>query len=482
MTWQTVIGLEVHIQLATKSKLFSGSSTAFGAKANTQASVIDLGLPGVLPALNKDVINMAIKFGLAINAHINRTSLFARKNYFYPDLPKGYQITQDRIPIISGGHLPVVFRNEDGDDQVTDILIERAHLEEDAGKSVHDADTPGSGIDLNRAGMPLLEIVSEPQLRSAKEAVSYLKTLHTLVRHLGICSGNMQEGAFRCDANVSVRPSENDPLGTRVELKNINSFRFVERAINYEVQRQIETLEDGGSLVQETRLYDSVNNVTRSMRNKEAAHDYRYFPDPDLPPLVIDETQIDAVSATMPELPWEMRKRFEEAHGLSAYDANILITSAETARYFEQVLAITQGDAKLVANWINSELFGALNKASLELHESPVSAEQLAELLKKIEDSTISGKIAKTVFEAMWNGDGSAEEIIAAKGLQQITDSSQIEALVDQVITDNPDQVAEYKEGKDRLFGFFVGKVMQASQGKANPGQVNTLLKDKLAK
>ncbi len=475
MEWETVIGLEIHAQLATRSKIFSGASTAYGAEPNTQACLVDLGMPGVLPVLNEGAVRMAIKFGLAINAQIAPRSVFARKNYFYPDLPKGYQISQFELPVV--GHGQVTIDLEDGQRKV--IGVTRAHLEEDAGKSLHEDFHGMTGIDLNRAGTPLLEIVSEPDMRSAKEAVAYMKKIHALVRYLEICDGNMQEGSFRCDANVSVRPKGQHAFGTRAEIKNINSFRFVERAINYEVERQIDVLEGGGKVVQETRLYDPDKGETRSMRGKEDSHDYRYFPDPDLLPLEIAADTIEAVRATLPELPDAKRSRFVDHYGLPEYDATVLTASRELADYFEAV-AKACGEAKLAANWVMGELSGALNKAGLEITESPVSSDALSGLLARIIDKTISGKIAKEVFEAMWNGEGDADRVIEQKGLRQITDSSAIEAAIDAVIAANPTQLEQYRGGKDKLFGFFVGQVMKATQGKANPAQLNELLKQKL--
>jgi aspartyl-tRNA(Asn)/glutamyl-tRNA(Gln) amidotransferase subunit B len=474
--WEVVIGLEVHAQLATSSKIFSGASTAYGAEPNTQACLVDLGYPGVLPVLNKEVVRMATMFGLAVNATIAPRSVFARKNYFYPDLPKGYQISQFELPIVEFGELFIT----DADGNEKRIGITRAHLEEDAGKSVHEGLDKSSGIDLNRAGTPLLEIVSEPDLRSAKEAVAYMRKIHTIVRYLGISDGNMQEGSFRCDANVSVRPRGQEELGTRSELKNLNSFRFVERAINIEVERQIEVIEDGGEVVQETRLYDSVKDETRSMRSKEEANDYRYFPDPDLLPVEIDAAYIEAVRKTLPELPAAKQQRFVADYGLREEDAGILVAVRAFADFFEDVVASTQGNAQGVANFVIGDLAGALNRDGLDIEHSPVSAAALAGLLDRIKDNTISGKIAKEVFEAMWAGEGTADEIIEAKGLKQITDSSAIEAIVDKVIEANPGQVAEYKAGKDKLIGFFVGQVMKETGGKANPGQVNQILKQKL--
>jgi aspartyl-tRNA(Asn)/glutamyl-tRNA(Gln) amidotransferase subunit B len=471
-----VIGLEIHTQLATKSKIFSGSSTAYGAEPNTQANLVDLGYPGVLPVLNKEVVRMATMFALAVNATVAPRSVFARKNYFYPDLPKGYQISQLELPIVEHGE--VFITAADGNEKR--IGITRAHLEEDAGKSIHEGLAEFSGIDLNRAGTPLLEIVSEPDLRSAKEAVAYLKKIHTLVRYLGISDGNMQEGSFRCDANVSVRPLGQEKLGTRTELKNLNSFRFIEKAINLEFERQIDLIEDGGKVVQETRLYDSDKDETRAMRSKEEANDYRYFPDPDLLPVEISDEFIQAVKKTMPELPAEKEARFVDQYGLKEDDAGILTVSRPLADYFEAVVAASTSSAQLAANWVIGDLAGALNRDGLEITDSKISAEGLAGLVNRIHDNTISGKIAKQVFEAMWDGAGSADAIIKAGGLTQITDSSAIESVVDKVIAENPGQVAEYRSGKDRLIGYFVGKVMQETKGQANPGQVNQILKDKL--
>lgn len=479
MEWEVVIGLEIHAQLATKTKIFSGAATAYGAAPNTQASAVDLGLPGVLPVLNKEAVHMALKFGLAIDAEIAERSVFSRKNYFYPDLPKGYQISQFELPIVGKGHISIEL--EDGSNKV--IGVTRAHLEEDAGKSLHEDFHGQTGIDLNRAGTPLLEIVSEPDMRSAKEAVAYMRKIHSLVRYLEICDGNMQEGSFRCDANVSVRPKGQEKLGTRTELKNINSFRNVERAINVEVERHIDLLESGGSVVQETRLYDADNNETRSMRSKEEANDYRYFPDPDLLPLVLDAGLLDQIRANLPELPNEKRDRFINDLGLSHYDASVLTSSRELADYFEAVLSASgNNDPKQCANWVTGELSGALNRVGLDITQSPVSAEQLASVLRRIQDHTISGKIAKQVFDALWNGDGAdADAVIDAQGLKQVTDSGAIEAMIDEVIAANPEQLQQYRAGKEQLFGYFVGQVMKASKGKANPGQVNTILKQKLA-
>jgi aspartyl-tRNA(Asn)/glutamyl-tRNA(Gln) amidotransferase subunit B len=475
--WETVIGLEIHAQLATRSKIFSGSATAYGASPNAQANLVDLGYPGVLPVLNGSAVRMAVKFGLAIDAKIARHSVFARKNYFYPDLPKGYQISQYELPIVAGGALDIVL--EDGTKKR--VGITRAHLEEDAGKSLHDALPAVSGIDLNRAGTPLVEIVSEPDLRSAKEAVAYMKKVHTLVRYLEICDGNMQEGSFRCDANVSVRKKGAEKLGTRAEIKNLNSFRFVEKAINYEIERQIDVLESGGKVVQETRLYDPDKGETRSMRSKEEANDYRYFPDPDLLPVELDEAFIDGVRKSLPELPDQKAARFSSQYGLSAYDAGVLTASKELAAFYEDVAARVGSDPKLVSNWVTGELAAALNQNNLEIGASKVSSGALAGLLKRIVDNTISGKIAKEVFEAMWASGAEADAIIAEKGLRQITDAGAIEKVIDEVMAKNPGQLADYRAGKDKLFGFFVGQVMKATGGKANPGQLNELLKKKLA-
>jgi aspartyl-tRNA(Asn)/glutamyl-tRNA(Gln) amidotransferase subunit B len=475
--WETVIGLEIHAQLATRSKIFSGSATAYGAPPNAQANLVDLGYPGVLPVLNREAVRMAVKLGLAINARIAPSSVFARKNYFYPDLPKGYQISQYELPIVANGSLEIVL--EDG--QVKRVRITRAHLEEDAGKSLHEGLPGVSGIDLNRAGTPLVEIVSEPELRSAKEAVAYMKKVHTLVRYLEICDGNMQEGSFRCDANVSVRRVGADKFGTRAEIKNLNSFRFVERAINYEVARQTEILESGGKVVQETRLYDPDKGETRSMRSKEEANDYRYFPDPDLLPVALDAAFIEAVRATLPELPDQKAARFARDYGLSAYDAGVLTASRELADYYEAVVAAAPQEPKLAANWVMGELAGALNKESLEITASRMSAVRLAGLLLRISDQTISGKLAKEVFEAMWSGGADADSVIAERGLRQITDSGAIERAIDEVMQKNPAQLADYRAGKDKLFGFFVGQVMKATGGKANPAQLNELLRRKLS-
>jgi aspartyl-tRNA(Asn)/glutamyl-tRNA(Gln) amidotransferase subunit B len=477
MEWETVIGLEIHAQLSTRSKIFSGSATAYGAAPNTQANLVDLGYPGVLPVLNREAVRMAVRFGLAVGAEICRHSVFARKNYFYPDLPKGYQISQYELPIVARGALEIVL--DDGTRKR--IGITRAHLEEDAGKSLHEGLAGATGIDLNRAGTPLIEIVSEPDLRSAKEAVAYMKKVHTLVRYLEICDGNMQEGSFRCDANVSVRPRGAEKFGTRAEIKNLNSFRFVEKAINYEVERQIELLEGGGRVVQETRLYDPDRGETRSMRSKEEANDYRYFPDPDLLPVVLDDSFIGELRASLPELPDQKALRFVRDYGLSEYDAGVLTASRELGAYYEDVASRVGADPKLCANWVMGDLAAFLNKDNLEIGDSRVSSTDLAGLVSRILDGTISGKIAKDVFEAMWGEGGTADDIIARKGLRQITDTGAIEQAIEDVMARNPGQLAEYRSGKDKLFGFFVGQVMKATGGKANPAQLNELLKKKLA-
>ena len=474
--WEVVIGLEVHTQLLTKSKIFSGSSTKYGAEANTQANAVDLALPGVLPVMNIEAARLAIKFGLAIGAKINKTNVFARKNYFYPDLPKGYQISQMDHPIVGFGEIEI-----ETDNGTKLIGITRAHLEEDAGKSLHDKYQDQTGIDLNRASTPLLEIVSEPDMRSPTEAITYLKKLHTLVRYIEICDGNMQEGSFRCDANVSIRPAGQKELGTRTELKNINSFRFVERAIEFEIERQIDVLEDGGTIVQETRLYDSDKHETRSMRSKEEAHDYRYFPDPDLPPMVLDDSFIEEIRNTLPELPEAKKARFESDLGLSTADAEILTSTKETANFFENIAKQSSANHKLIANWMIGELFSHLNKSEIELSESPINEQQFAQLLDRLADNTLSSKTAKQVFTVLWNDGGDVDDIIDNKGLKQITDSSAIESIVDEVISNFPDQVQQFKDGNDKVIGFLVGKVMQNSEGKANPQIVNTLLKEKLS-
>ncbi len=479
MKYETVIGLEIHVQLATQSKLFSGAATRYGAEPNAQACIIDLGMPGVLPVINETAIKMAVKFGLAVNASITSPSVFARKNYFYPDLPKGYQISQLDLPIVANGSIDVQL--DDG--EIKTIRITRAHLEEDAGKSVHEGYGEHTAIDLNRAGTPLIEIVSEPDIRSAKEAAAYMKKIHSLIRYLEISDGNMQEGSFRCDANVSIREDGSSELGTRAEIKNINSFRFVEKAIDYEVERQIDLLESGKKVTQETRLYDANKNETRSMRSKEEANDYRYFPDPDLLPVMFSDELIKSIEQSMPELPDAKRQRFIDELGLSVYDSDNLTASRELANYFEQALAIAT-NAKLTANWVMGEFLAALNKEGLDISDTPVSADMLGGLVKRIDDNTISGKIAKQVFDAMWNGEGSADQIIEAQGLHQVTDTGAIEKLVDDVINANPKQVEQYQNSPDdkkgKLIGFFVGQVMKTSQGKANPQQVNKLLKEKL--
>jgi aspartyl-tRNA(Asn)/glutamyl-tRNA(Gln) amidotransferase subunit B len=478
--WEVVIGLEVHAQLSTRAKIFSGASTAFGAAPNTQACAVDIALPGVLPVLNRGAVERAIKFGLAVNGKINRRSVFARKHYFYPDLPKGYQISQYELPIIVGG---AVLIQVGGIEKA--VRLTRAHLEEDAGKSLHEDFHGMTGIDLNRAGTPLLEIVSEPDMGSTEEAVAYAKALHALVRWIGICDGNMQEGSFRCDANVSVRRRGETRLGTRCEIKNLNSFRFLERAIDYEVERQIELLEDGGRVVQETRLFDPDRGETRSMRTKEEAHDYRYFPDPDLLPLEVSETWIEEVRATLPELPQEKRGRYQREYGLSAYDAAVLTSSKEMADYFEALVARLPREPKLCANWVMGELAGWLHRQGLEIDASPISPAQLAGLLGRLVDGTISGKIAKEVFDALARGEVQGEEaadrIIEARGLKQISDAASLEAVVDRILAANPQQVADYRAGKEKLFAYFVGQAMRATQGKANPAQLNEILKRRLS-
>jgi aspartyl-tRNA(Asn)/glutamyl-tRNA(Gln) amidotransferase subunit B len=479
MEWEAVIGLEIHAQLATKSKIFSGASTAFGAEPNTQACAVDLALPGTLPVFNEEALRMAVKFGLAVDAEIGQKSVFDRKNYFYPDLPKGYQTSQLFHPIVGIGHIDITL--EDG--TTKRIGVTRAHLEEDAGKSLHDEFPGMTGIDLNRAGTPLLEIVSEPDMRSAEEAVAYVRKVHSLVTSLGICDGNMSEGSFRCDCNVSVRPKGQEEYGTRTETKNINSFRFIEKAIVGEIERQIDLIEDGGRVIQATRLYDADKNETRSMRSKEEANDYRYFPCPDLLPIVIDDDYIDAIRQTLPELPDARKARFIEEYKLSEYDAMVLSADHNMAAYFE-VIAKTAKDAKLAANWVMGELSKLLNQHDIDITNSPVSAEQLGGLLMRIKDDTISGKIAKQVFEVMWSEGGSADEIIESKGLKQVTDSGAIEQIVDEVIANNTPQVEQYvnaePDKRGKMIGFFMGQVMKASQGKANPGQVQGVLKQKL--
>ena len=474
--WEVVIGLEIHTQLLTKSKIFSGSSIAYGAEPNTQASAVDIALPGVLPVMNQEAVRLAVKFGLAIGAHINQINVFARKNYFYPDLPKGYQISQMELPIVGLGAITI-----DTADGPKEIGVTRAHLEEDAGKSLHEDYLGQTGIDLNRAGTPLLEIVSEPDMRSPAEAVAYLRKIHNLVRYIQICDGNMQEGSFRCDANVSIRPSGQDELGTRTELKNINSFKFVERAMEYEIERQIDILEDGGTITQETRLYDSDKHETRSMRSKEEAHDYRYFPDPDLPPMVLDDSFIEEVRATLPELPETKKARFIDEYDLSDEDASLLTNDRETADYFEQTTKQCDADKKIIANWMIGELFANLNKSELSITQSPIEPEHFASLLNRVHDKTLSGKTAKQVFAGLWEKEGSVDQIIETKGLKQITDSGAIEAIVDEVIATNADQVQQFKDGNDKVIGFLVGQVMQKSKGKANPQMANKMLKDKMS-
>lgn len=479
MTWEIVMGLEVHLQLATQSKIFSGSSTQFGAPPNVQADAVDLGMPGMLPVLNEEAVRFAVKFGLGIGAQIGHRSIFDRKNYFYPDLPKGYQISQFFAPIVCQG----VFDVPMTDGSVLPIRITRAHLEEDAGKSVHDIFHQESGIDLNRAGTPLLEIVTEPDFRSADQAVAYLKALHSLVTYLGISDGNMAEGSMRCDINISLRQQGSDSLGTRTEIKNVNSFRFVERAIHSEVERQADILDSGGTITQETRLYDSDRNETRSMRSKEVANDYRYFPEPDLLPIEIDQAYIDAVRASLPELPGAKRARFVSEYQLSEYDAAQLVPDHAMAAFFEEV-AQRSGAAKPAANWILGDLSGALNRADLTITESPISTEALAGLIIRIEDGTLSSKLAKQVFDGLWQAQGTADEIIAMRGLKQVSDTGQLEQLVDEVIAANPDQVAQYlgadETKRKKLSGFFVGQIMKASQGQANPKRLNELLINKL--
>ena len=506
MQWEIVIGLETHAQLSTQSKIFSGAAIAYGAAPNTQACAVDLALPGVLPVFNRAAAEKAVKFGLAINARINRKSVFERKNYFYPDLPKGYQISQLELPIVAeGGTLRVQVAPSTGSGQAyeKEVRITRAHLEEDAGKSLHEDFHGMTGIDLNRAGTPLLEIVTEPDMRSSAEAVAYAKALHSLVRWIGICDGNMQEGSFRCDANVSVRPKGTDKLGTRCEIKNLNSFKFLEKAIDHEVQRQIDVIESGGRIIQETRLYDPDRDETRSMRSKEEANDYRYFPDPDLLPLVVDETFIETARVTLPELPQAKRDRFVADYGLPVYDATILTASRDLSSYFEETaktLAVAlsptslpqagesdgvatraKDAAKLVANWVIGDLSATLNRDGKDISESPIASGQFAGLLQRIQDGTISGKIAKEVFAAMWAGEGDADAIIETKGLKQVSDSGAIEKIVDEVIKANPGMVAEFQSGKEKAFNALVGQTMKASKGKANPAQVNEILKKKLA-
>ena len=479
MNWEIVMGLEVHLQLATQSKIFSGSSTQFGAAPNVQADAVDLGMPGMLPVLNEEAVRHAVTFGLGIGARIGQRSVFDRKNYFYPDLPKGYQVSQFFAPIVCEG----VFDVPMDDGSLCPIRITRAHLEEDAGKSVHDEFAHETGIDLNRAGTPLLEIVTEPDFRSAEQAVAYLKALHSLVTYLGISDGNMAEGSMRCDINISLREKGSGELGTRTEIKNVNSFRFVERAIHSEYERQADILEGGGTIIQETRLYDADHNTTRSMRSKEVANDYRYFPEPDLLPIVIDEAYIAAVRQSLPELPAAKRERFVAEYGVSEYDASLLVPNHDMADYFESV-AKASGASKLAANWILGDLSAALNRHELNITESPIPAERLGGLISRIEDGTLSSKLAKQVFDALWEGAGDADQIITARGLKQVSDSSALEAMVTAVITNNPDQVAQYiasdEAKRKKLSGFFVGQIMKASKGQANPQMINQLLLEKL--
>ncbi len=484
MEWEVVIGLEIHAQLATKSKIFSGSSTAFGAEPNTQASLVDLGLPGVLPVFNKEALNMAVQFGCAIDAEIGKVSVFDRKNYFYPDSPKGYQTTQLHHPIVGMGHIDITL--EDGPDKgVTKrINVTRAHLEEDAGKSLHEDFQGMSGIDLNRAGTPLIEIVSEPEMRNAKEAVAYFKKMHSIVTYLGICDGDLSQGSMRCDCNVSLRPKGQEEFGTRTEIKNVNSFRFVEQAINCEIERQRDILEDGGSIVQETRLYDPNKNETRSMRSKEVANDYRYFPCPDLLPVVIDDDYIEAIRSHLPELPDQKKQRFMDDHKLSEYDASVLTASRELAAYFETV-AEKCGDYKLATNWVMGELSAAMNKSDVSIQACPISAEVLGAMLLRLKDETINGKGAKTLFQSLWEKQSDdVDALIESLGIKQVQDSGAIESIVDEVLANNQAQVDNYvaaaEDKRGKMLGFFVGQVMKASKGSANPGMVNSVLKTKL--
>jgi len=475
MEWETVIGLEIHAQLNTKSKIFSGASTQFGAKPNSQACAVDLGLPGVLPVVNKEAVSKAIRFGLAVDAHINQINVFDRKNYFYPDLPKGYQISQLELPIVGEGKIDIMV----GDKSKT-IGVTRAHLEEDAGKSIHDLYDDFTAVDLNRAGTPLLEIVSEPDMRSAEEAVAYTKKIHSLVQYIDICDGNMQEGSFRCDANVSIRPMGQKEFGTRTELKNINSFKFLEKAINLEVERQQDLLEDGGRVIQETRLYDADKNETRSMRSKEEANDYKYFPDPDLLPVEVTDELLEHIKQDLPELPHQKKARYIESLGLSDYDADVITSSKAIADYYESMIA-NNSNAKLCANWVMGELSGALNKDQLDISQSPIPPEELSLLVERISDNTISGKLAKDVFKALWNQEGGVDQIIDSKGLKQITDTGEIEKIIEEVISNNSAQVDQYRSGNEKILGFFVGQIMKATNGKANPKQVNDILREKLA-
>jgi len=476
MKWETVIGLEVHAQLSTRSKMFSGAATAFGAPPNTQACEVDIALPGVLPVANREAVAKAVRFGLAVGGKINRRSIFARKNYFYPDLPKGYQISQYEMPIVQGGAIGIFV---DGREKI--IRLTRAHLEEDAGKSLHEGFHDFTGIDLNRAGTPLLEIVSEPEMSGAQEAVAYARALHALVRWIEICDGNMQEGSFRCDANVSVRPAGSDKLGTRCEIKNLNSFRFLERAIEFEARRQIGILEDGGVIEQETRLYDAARDETRSMRTKEDAHDYRYFPDPDLLPLEVSESWIGEIRSNLPELPQARQRRYQDEYGLSGYDAGLLTQSRELSEFYEALVRRLAGFYKLGASWVLNEFMASLNRAGLEIHQAPVSSERLAGLLKLIADNTISGRAAKEVFDAMWNEGMDADSIVEYRGLKQISDSGELERICEEVIAANARQAEDYRSGKEKAFNSLVGQVMKATRGKANPQQVNEILKRKLS-
>ena len=475
MEWETVIGLEIHAQLNTKSKIFSGASTQFGAKPNSQACAVDLGLPGVLPVVNKEAVSKAVRFGLAVDAHINQINVFDRKNYFYPDLPKGYQISQLELPIVGEGKIDIMVNGES-----KTIGVTRAHLEEDAGKSIHDLYDDYTAVDLNRAGTPLLEIVSEPDMRSAEEAVAYAKKIHSLVQYIDICDGNMQEGSFRCDANVSIRPLGQKEFGTRTELKNINSFKFLEKAINLEVERQQDLLEDGGRVIQETRLYDADKNETRSMRSKEEANDYKYFPDPDLLPVEVTDELLEQIKQELPELPHQKKARYIESLGLSDYDADVITSSKAIADYYERMIA-NNSNAKLCANWVMGELSGALNKDQLDISQSPISPEELSLLVERISDNTISGKIAKDVFKALWNQEGGVDQVIESKGLKQITDTGEIEKIIEEVISNNSAQVDQYRSGNEKILGFFVGQIMKATNGKANPKQVNDILRKKLA-
>ncbi|MDC0446467.1 Asp-tRNA(Asn)/Glu-tRNA(Gln) amidotransferase subunit GatB [Gammaproteobacteria bacterium] len=475
MEWETVIGLEIHAQLNTKSKIFSGASTQFGAKPNSQACAVDLGLPGVLPVVNKEAVSKAVRFGLAVDAHINQINVFDRKNYFYPDLPKGYQISQLELPIVGEGKIDIMVNGES-----KTIGVTRAHLEEDAGKSIHDLYDDYTAVDLNRAGTPLLEIVSEPDMRSAEEAVAYAKKIHSLVQYIDICDGNMQEGSFRCDANVSIRPLGQKEFGTRTELKNINSFKFLEKAINLELERQQDLLEDGGRVIQETRLYDADKNETRSMRSKEEANDYKYFPDPDLLPVEVTNELLEQIKQELPELPHEKKARYVESLGLSDYDADVITSSKAIADYYERMIA-NNSNAKLCANWVMGELSGALNKEQLDISNSPISPEEMSLLVERISDNTISGKIAKDVFKALWNQEGGVDQVIESKGLKQITDTGEIEKIIEEVISNNSAQVDQYRSGNEKILGFFVGQIMKATNGKANPKQVNDILRKKLA-